>query len=89
VLADAVHEGLKHVDAEDECWDVWLQPPVMSALVQWRDALDPQGFARAAAIAGQLAGGRRETPARLLAWRLPSRGYYVDSNVSVSGQRVG
>nr|WP_145546104.1 hypothetical protein [Variovorax boronicumulans] len=76
-LADAVHEGLKRLPAEAECWDVWLQPGLMPALQAWRDTLDAPGWACAARIAGQLAGARRETAQRLQAWRLPSRGYHA------------
>lgn len=75
-LADAVHEGLKRLPNGAECWDVWLQPGLMPALQAWRDTLDGPGWACAAAIAGQLAGARRETTQRLQAWRLPSRGYH-------------
>ncbi|MGC3987680.1 MAG: hypothetical protein QM777_24795 [Pseudorhodoferax sp.] len=76
-LADAVHEGLKRLPADAECWDVWLQPGLMPALQAWRDTLDAPGWACAARIAGQLAGARRETAQRLQAWRLPSRGYHA------------
>jgi hypothetical protein len=76
-LADAVHEGLKRLPADAQCWDVWLQPGLMPALQAWRDTLDAPGWACAAQIAGQLAGGRRETAQRLQAWRLPSRGYHA------------
>lgn len=75
-LADTVHEGLKRLPSGAECWDVWLQPGLMPALQAWREALAPPDWARAAAIAGQLAGARRETAQRLLAWRLPSRGFH-------------
>lgn len=76
-LADAVHEGLKRLPTDAECWDVWLQPGLMPALQAWREALDAPGWACAAAIAGQLAGARRETPHRLQTWRLPTRGYHA------------
>jgi hypothetical protein len=74
-LGGAVHEGLRRIDAPHECWDVWLYPPVMQALVRWKDALDDPGWARAAAIAGRLSESRRETPERLGAWHLPTRGF--------------
>lgn len=75
VLADTVHEGLKRLSTDQECWDVWLQPPAMHALRQWRDALDDHAWARAAAISGLLAGGRRVTATSLQTWHLPTRGY--------------
>jgi hypothetical protein len=73
-LADTVHDGLKHVEAEHAC-DVWLQPQAMDAFSDWRQALDERGWRSAAAIAGQLSGARRETAGRLQAWRLGSGGY--------------
>lgn len=74
-FADAIHEGLKDTGADVHCWDVWLQPKVMEALRQWRESLDPASWARAAQISGQLAGGRRVTPASLAPWCMASRGY--------------
>jgi hypothetical protein len=74
-LADAVHEGLKRLPSDQECWDIWLQPGPMHALRQWRDGLDDHAWARTAAISGLLAGGRRVSPASLQAWHLPTRGY--------------
>lgn len=76
-LADVLHEGLKPLRGDARDWDVWLRPAAMEALDAWRTSLDEASWARAAAIAGMLAGARRETPARLLAWRMPSRGYHV------------
>ncbi|HSI56216.1 MAG TPA: hypothetical protein VLA16_01585 [Ideonella sp.] len=75
MLADAVHEGLKHLQASELCWDVWLQPRVMEALRQWHDALDPASRARAARISAHLAGAERVTRATLSAWHMPTRGY--------------
>ena len=74
-LADTVQQGLQRLSADEACWDVWLQPPVMDALRLWRDALDPRGWALAAALSGQQAGSRALTPDRLRAWHLPTRGY--------------
>jgi len=74
-LADAVHEGLKKLGEDQECWDVWLQPGVMNALVRWRESLTAREWALAAGISGHLAGGRRVTPVSLRAWHLPTRGY--------------
>lgn len=76
VLGDAVHEGLKHVGAEAQCWDVWLQPRVMDALRRWRESLDAPAWTRAAQISGQLSGGVRVTAASLVPWQTGSRGYY-------------
>lgn len=73
-LGQAVHEGLKHTDV---CWDVWLQPAVMGALLRWREALDEADWARAAALSGRLSQARRETPERLRLWQLPSRGFVM------------
>jgi hypothetical protein len=77
-LAEKVHHGLKQLP-DAERWDVWLRPEVMEALRHWRETLDARGWARAAAIAGRLSGARRETPERLRAWRLPTRGYRLDA----------
>lgn len=74
-LGGLVHEGLKRIEAPGECWDVWLMPSVMQALAQWRASLDERGWARAAAISGRLSAARRETPERLLAWHMPTRGF--------------
>ncbi len=74
-LGEVVHEGLKRIAASEECWDVWLQPAVLQALMRWHDALDPSSRARVAALSGQLSGARPETPRRLQAWCLPTRGY--------------
>lgn len=82
-LADAVHEGLKHLQADQACWDVWLQPAVMAALVQWRESLNDRGWAMAAGLAGQLAGGRRVTPTSLQAWCLGTRGYFASDSPPV------
>lgn len=74
-LADLVHDGLKALPDGLACWDVWLEPRVMDALVRWRAALDDRGWATAAAISGRLAGGQRVTPGSLERWCLPTRGY--------------
>lgn len=74
-LGETVHDGLKRVTPPDECWDVWLQPSVLQALIRWQDALDKPSFSRVAALSGQLSQARPETPQRLQAWRLPTRGY--------------
>lgn len=74
-LADAVHLGLKRLGPSEQRWDVWLEPAVMLALARWREALDEPSWARAAAVAGHLSQARRETPERLRAWQLPTRGY--------------
>lgn len=74
-LGNAVHHGLKGIHAAHERWDVWLQPAVLHALVQWRESLDASAWARAAAISGRLSQARRETPERLRAWHLPTRGF--------------
>lgn len=76
-LGDAVLAGLKRQTPADTCWDVWLQPPVMAALAQWRAALDGPGWALAAVISGRLAGGQRITPDRLRPWRLATLGYHA------------
>jgi hypothetical protein len=74
-LGDAVHQGLKQLSADQPVWDLWLQPAPMEALRQWHGSLDQAGRARAAQIAGLLAGGRRVTPTSLRPWLLPTRGY--------------
>jgi hypothetical protein len=75
LMADTIHDGLKQLAPDQTCWDVWLQPRSMPALQQWRASLDDRAWARAAAISGALAGGRRVTPDSLLSWHLPTRGY--------------
>ena len=75
LLGDAVHHGLKRLTEVEQVWDVWLQPSVMDALVRWRDSLDDRGWALAAAISGQIAGGQRVTADSLKEWCLPTRGY--------------
>jgi len=74
-LADAVHQALKQLGPAEQCWDIWLQPAVMTALVQWRESLGEREWAEAARIAGQLAGGLRVTAASLSPWHLATRGY--------------
>ncbi|OYU99467.1 MAG: hypothetical protein CFE45_12840, partial [Burkholderiales bacterium PBB5] len=74
-LADTVHERLKRLAPDEQCWDGWLQPSTMQALQQWRQALDEPSWARTAAISGALAGGRRVTARSLQPWHLASRGY--------------
>ncbi|MEF7613254.1 hypothetical protein V4F39_04960 [Aquincola sp. MAHUQ-54] len=76
-LADILHEGLKRPQDDQACWDAWLVPEAMPALTAWRESLDAEGWGRAAAVAGRLAGARRETPRRLQAWCLPSQGYHL------------
>lgn len=75
VLGHAVHDGLKHTSPHDERWDVWLQPSVMAAFEGWMASLDAMSLRRAAEIAGRLSEARCETPERLRAWHLPTRGY--------------
>lgn len=74
-LAQAVHEGLKQLRADEQPWDVWLQQQPMQALQRWKDAMDARGWACAAGISGRLSASRRETPRRLQSWELPTRGY--------------
>jgi len=74
-LAEAAHEALKHLGPGEPCWDIWLQPPLMAALLAWRQSLGEREWAEAARIAGQLAGGRRVTAASLSPWHLATRGY--------------
>ncbi len=78
-LADVVHDRLKLLTAAQTCWDVWLDPKVMSALVAWREGLDAREWSEAAAISGYLAGGRRVTQHSLKTWHLPTRGYAPSS----------
>ena len=75
LFADAIHAGLKDTGPDGHCWDVWLQPQVMQTLQMWRESLDTASWARAAQIAGQLAGSWRVSPASLTPWRMASRGY--------------
>lgn len=76
LVADAVHAGLKRLGAEEECWDVWLQPGLMQALMAWRGALSEQAWARTSWAAGQLAGGQPVSRRELAPWQLPTRGYW-------------
>lgn len=75
IWGDAVHEGLKRLAGSDQARDVWLQPATIIALIRWRESLDDTSGARAAAISGQLEGGRRVTASSLQVWHLPTRGY--------------
>ncbi|RTL44225.1 MAG: hypothetical protein EKK53_08075 [Burkholderiales bacterium] len=75
LLADAVHFGLKRLDPGQECWDVWLQPGLMEALVAWRECFGHEGWARVSWTAGQLAGGHPVNRRELAPWQLPTRGY--------------
>lgn len=70
-LAEAVHVGLKSVD---ERHDVWLQPRVMQAFVDWRHALDERSWALAGEISRRLAGSRVVPAGRLATWHLETRG---------------
>lgn len=74
-LVHQVHEGLKLIPSHDERWDVWLQGGVMDAFERWLDSLGEADLLRAAAISGYLSQARPETPERLRAWHLPTRGY--------------
>jgi len=74
-MADAVHEGLKLLGPDEQCWDVWLQPKPMAALRAWRESLDVQDWGRAAYIGGQIAGGSKVTSNSLLPWRMATGGY--------------
>lgn len=77
LLADAVHRGLKQLPAGQPCWDAWLQPGVMPALLAWRAALSEAAWARTAWVAGQMAGGQPVNRRTLEPWALASRGYTV------------
>ena len=70
-FAEAVHGALKGLPVAH---DAWLQQPVMAALLRWREALDREGWARAGAISGMLAGSRIVPSVRLESWRLGTRG---------------
>ncbi len=74
-LVHQVHEGLKLIPSHDERWDVWLQAGVVAAFERWLDSLGEADLSRAAAISGYLSQARPETPERLRAWHLPTRGY--------------
>ncbi len=74
-LADAVHTGLKRLAPGDECWDVWLQPAPMEALLAWREALGERAWAHTAWAAGQLAGGCPVSRRTLMPWQLATGGY--------------
>jgi hypothetical protein len=87
LLADAVHMGLKRLAPGDECWDLWLQPGLMEALVAWRELLDDRAWAHTSWAAGQLAGGRPVDRQELAPWRLATRGY-LSSGVGVGGLRA-
>lgn len=75
LLAGAVHMGLKRLAPGEECWDVWLQPGLMPALVAWRESLDERAWAHTSWAAGQLAGGHPVDARELAPWRLATRGY--------------
>lgn len=75
LLADAVHVGLKRLTPGDECWDVWLQPGLMDALLTWREALSDRAWAHMSWAAGQLAGGHPVNRRELAPWQLATRGY--------------
>ncbi|MBV8034651.1 hypothetical protein [Roseateles sp.] len=75
LLADAVHMGLKRLSPGQACWDVWLRPGLMQALVAWRESLDARDWARASWAAGQLAGGQPVNRRELTPWQLATRGY--------------
>jgi len=77
LLADAVHGGLKRLAPEAPCWDVWLQPGLMPALLAWRESLGERAWAHTSWAAGQLAGGHPVTPHELAPWRLATRGYLL------------
>lgn len=74
-FAEAVHDGLKRLGPDDDCWDLWLQPAPLETLRVWWDSLATAERARTAWIAGQLAGGRRVTAATLAPWAMATRGY--------------
>lgn len=75
LLADAVHLGLKRLSPGDECWDVWLQPGLMEALLAWRESLGDGAWAHSAWLAGQLSGGQPVNRRELTPWRLATQGY--------------
>jgi hypothetical protein len=75
LLADAVHVGLKRLAPGDECWEVWLQPGLMEALVAWRESLTDRAWAHMSWAAGQLAGGHPVNRRELAPWQLATRGY--------------
>ena len=75
LLADAVHVGLKRLSPGDECWDVWLQPGLMEAVVAWRESLSDRAWAHTSWAAGQLAGGHPVNRRELAPWQLATRGY--------------
>ena len=74
-LAEVAHQALKHLSPAEQCWDIWLQPALMAALVDWRQSLDGREWAEVARTAGQLAGGQRVTAASLSPWHLATKGY--------------
>ncbi|MCE4556049.1 hypothetical protein [Pelomonas cellulosilytica] len=76
LLADAVHLGLKRLAPGQPCWDVWLQPGLMTALLAWRDALTERAWAHTSWTAGQLAGGQPVSRRELAPWQLATRGYW-------------
>ena len=90
LLADAVHMGLKRLTLADECWDVWLQPGLMEALVAWRESLGERAWAHTSRAAGQLAGGHPVNRHELAPWRLATRGYWlsgVGDSLAAGAQR--
>jgi hypothetical protein len=71
-LIETVHFGLKGLEYP---WDVWLQPRVMTAFVDWHDSLNLAGRAAAAAIAYGAAPVEQVSMKGLRSWNLDARGY--------------
>lgn len=79
-LAERIHQGLKNVDP---CWDVWLIPGVMDALIAWRATMDTQAWAMAGLISMRLAGARQVSASHLLSWQLATHGYMANPHSTV------
>jgi hypothetical protein len=71
-LADIVHESLK---ATPVCWDVWLEPGTMPAVVRWRDAVGLRAWQRVEVLCIAAVGGSEFDERDLKGWHLEQRGY--------------
>jgi hypothetical protein len=71
-LAEIVHERLK---GREVCWDVWLEPGAMPALVRWRDAVGLGPWQRVGDLCIAAIGGNPLDARVLQSWRLERHGY--------------
>jgi hypothetical protein len=71
-LAEIVHENLKGLAV---CWDVWLEPGTMPALVRWRDTMGLRAWQRVGDLCIAAIGGNQFDARELQGWRLERHGY--------------